>query len=246
MRRIRIYQPGNYAIGDSVVLAEEAAHHVGVVLRQRIGDQLTLFSGDNRECEAEIIQMHKKAIQVRICQEAYIDKESPLQIILAQAICKGERMEWIVQKAVELGVTAFFPIITQHGSYKLAKENLQKKHHQWQAIAVSACEQCGRNRVPQIAEPTDLLSFLSREELAASPQKFLLDPYEGQSWKSYQQLNKQVVILVGPEGGFSAAELQSASQADFLPLYLGPRILRTETAAISAVSLFQAAWGDIA
>lgn len=245
MRKIRIFQPGLYAVGDTVILTEEAAHHVGAVLRQQVGDQLTLFAGDNHECAAEIIHIHKKNIQVRILQRAHHDKESPLKIILAQAICKGERMEWVVQKAVELGVSCVFPVITQHGAYKLAKENLEKKHRQWQAIAVSACEQSGRNCLPYIAEPLDLGNLLAGKDLVGCTQRLVLDPYGNQSWKVHQHYPESVAILVGPEGGFSESELQSIVAAKFSPLYLGPRILRTETAAISAISVVQAVWGDM-
>ena len=242
MRSIRIYQPGNYGVQDVIGLSESAGQHVGIVLRMQAGEKLVLFSGDNREWDAEILTVHKKKITVRILTERTINRESPRQIHLAQAIAKGERMEWVVQKAVELGVTEINPLVTQYCAYKLEVERLTKKHQQWQAIAIAACEQSGRNQVPVVAFPMTLDKFLQRE---LTGNGYVLEPYTGKSCRDYAVPLGNITLMIGPEGGLSPQELAKVLAAKYLPLQLGPRILRTETAAICALSVVQAMWGDL-
>lgn len=242
MRTIRIYQAGNYGVPDIIDLSESAGQHVGTVLRMQAGEKLVLFSGDNREWDAEIVTARKKKVSVRIVAERLVNRESPRIIRLAQAISKGEKMEWLVQKAVELGVCEINPLITQYGAYKLDEHRLAKKHQQWQAIAVAACEQCGRNQVPVVTYPMTLDQFL---HLEPSSNAYVLEPHTGKSWREYDVPVGDLTLMIGPEGGFSPEELKTILSVNFLPVKLGPRILRTETAAICALSVVQAMWGDL-
>lgn len=242
MRNIRIYQPGDYRPGDSVALHEDAGQHLGVVLRKQAGDAITLFRGDNREFPARITSVHKKKVSVIIEAEQTVDRESPCTIHLAQAISKGDRMEWVVQKAVELGVASITPLISERCAIKRRDEWLEKKITQWQAIAVSACEQSGRNTVPLIRAGLDLEAYLATPR----PQcNFVLDPQAGRTWRDYMPLPDELSLLIGPEGGLSPQEIERLRTAQYSPLCLGPRVLRTETAALVALSVLQALGGDL-
>ncbi|MBI2786570.1 MAG: 16S rRNA (uracil(1498)-N(3))-methyltransferase [Legionella longbeachae] len=242
MRTIRIYQSGNYHTGQLLELSPEASQHVGVVLRMQVGEQLILFCGDNREFNATIETVKKK--QVRVVVGSVKDKscESPLTIHLAQAISKGERMELVMQKAVELGVASITPIITERCVVKLDKERITKKLNQWRAIVIAACEQSGRNTVPIVYQPVSLEHYL-REVKAKL--KFILHPIGEKTWRDYDIGNSVIALLIGPEGGLSDNEVECAGEYGFQPLSLGPRILRTETAAITALSVLQAVGGDL-
>src|SRR3990167_1941857 len=234
MRTIRIYQAGNYGVQDVIVLSNEAGQHVGIVLRMQAGEKLVLFSGDNREYDAEIVTVHKKKVRVKIEGLHVVNRESPRIICLAQAIVKGNRMEWLVQKAVELGVAEITPLVTQYYAYKLDEDRLTKKHQQWQAIAIAACEQCGRNQVPVVTFPVTLDKFLRQKP---NGNGYVLEPHTGRSWREHDVPKGCLTLMIGPEGGFSPEELNKIFGASYLPLKLGPRILRTETAAICALSV---------
>lgn len=242
MRVIRIYQPGEYATGTSLDLSPEASQHVGTVLRMQIGEPLTLFCGNNMEFLACITEVNKKKVRVTITSAHEVNRESPLNLHLAQAISKGDRMEWVVQKAVELGVSAITPLITEYCVVKLDKDRMAKKLHQWQSIAIAACEQSGRNTVPEIRPIEELGHFIQHIN---SDLKFILDPTTKKNWRDVGIKQKNVALLIGPEGGLSSNEILLAKQHGFNSLSLGPRILRTETAAISALTLVQALGGDL-
>ena len=242
MREIRIYQAGDYRPGDTLMLTEEAGQHVGVVLRMRIEDKITLFSGNNYEFTAQITHIHKKKVSVKIINQHLVNKESPKSIHLIQSLGKGDKMEWIIQKAVELGVATVRPLITEYSQIKIDKERLEKKRIQWQAIAIAACEQCGRNQVPQIAACLNMEEFL-QEKLKG--ELYILHPFEAKNWREYPFTMQEITLLIGPEGGFSASEVERAKEAGFKPLSLGPRILRMETAAIATLSVLQAISGDL-
>lgn len=242
VREIRIYQPGEYRAGDIVVLAEEAAQHVGVVLRMQVGEHLTLFNGTNQEYRAVIHTAKKKRVSVVIEQCQNLSRESPLAIHLGQAISKGERMELVMQKAVELGVARITPLITSRSVVKLDAERMAKKLHQWQAIVIAACEQSGRNTVPVVAPPMLISDFMRS---AAAQLKLILHPETKNTWRDYALAVSDIALIIGPEGGLTAEELAEACQHHFLPLTLGPRVLRTETAAITVLSVLQAVGGDL-
>ena len=242
MRAIRIYQAGIYSPGQSFELSSEAGQHVGVVLRMQVGDKITLFCGDNREFIATISAVHKKKVSVTVLAEQEVNRESPRAIHLAQAISKGERMEFVIQKAVELGVMSITPLITARSVVKLDEARLEKKMIQWQAIAIAACEQSGRNVVPVIKPALTLDNYLQHSK---APLKFVLHPMESKTWRDYDFKQEELCLLIGPEGGLSPEEFQQLLAAGFNPLCLGPRVLRTETAAIAALSVLQAVCGDL-
>jgi len=242
VKEVRIYEPQDLIPGQIVALSPQASQHVGVVLRMKPDETLTLFCGDDREFLARIIEVKKKQVFVSIGTVNIISRESPLRIHLAQAISKGDRMDFVMQKAVELGVTSIIPIISQRCVVSLDKERLAKKLQQWQAIVISSCEQSGRNRVPLVHQPLHIGQYLKE---ATGQFKLVLSPKATKSWRDYETVPKEIALLIGPEGGFNDEEINEALAQGFQSLSLGPRILRTETAAITALSVLQAAAGDL-
>lgn len=241
MREIRIYQPGSYECGQFLELSPEASQHVGVVLRMKPEEGLTLFSGDNREWQVTIHAVSKKSVTVMVNQVSEVHRESPLTLHLAQAISKGDRMELVMQKAVELGVASITPILSERCVVKLDAARMAKKIQQWQAIAIAACEQSGRNVVPVVHPAIPLNQYLQH---SVGELRLILDPRGAKTWRDYA-IKGAIDLLIGPEGGFSEQEVDLALSQGFYPLSLGPRILRTETAAISALSVLQAVGGDL-
>ena len=243
MRQVRIFQPGIYGPGERVVLSESACHHVSVVLRMRENQHLTLFPGDNHEYSAILLSVQKKQVEVLIANKTPMNRESSCGIRLAQGIIKGEGMEWVIQKAVELGVTQIYPLLTQHSSVRHDANFLAKKHAQWQSIVIGACEQSGRNTLPFIHPSCTLSSYLSEKTLPTI--RWFLNPYGVDALRSQLHSAQEMTILVGPEGGFHSNEVFQIQQAGFKSLTLGPRILRAETAALAALSVLQARVGDL-
>ncbi|MFC3908178.1 16S rRNA (uracil(1498)-N(3))-methyltransferase [Legionella dresdenensis] len=242
MRTIRIFQPGDYQAEQTIQLTPEAGQHVGVVLRMWEGEPLTLFNGDNYEYQATIIEIHKKKVLIKIDSRRLVNRESGRIIHLTQAVSKGDRMEMVVQKAVELGVSSITPVITEHCAVKLDQERSQKKCQQWQAIAVAACEQSGRNVVPVVNPMISFSQFLAQPHADLN---FVLYPEAQKNWRTYQFAECSIGLIIGPEGGLSSNEIAQLFTAGFQPLSLGPRVLRTETAAITALSVLQAVCGDL-
>jgi 16S rRNA (uracil1498-N3)-methyltransferase len=242
MKFPRIYQSGHYKTGDTVALTAAAAQHVGLVLRMKVGEPLVLFPGNNYEYAAVITRMEKKQIQVSIGEATLSSKESPRQIHLAQAISKGERMELVIQKAVELGVTSITPLLTARCVVRLDADRMGKKKSQWESIAIAACEQSGRNMIPIIHETLSLSAYL---KLNSAKMCLTLSPMAKSSWRDLVFNQDDIAILIGPEGGLNENEIAEAERAGFQSISLGPRILRTETAAITALSLLQAIAGDL-
>lgn len=243
MRVPRIYHPAALSSGAVVDLEADAAGHVGRVLRLGEGHELELFNGDNHCYRATIVQASKKHVQVRLETARWADVESPLQVHLAQGISRGDRMDFTLQKSVELGVASITPLFTERCGVKLQGERLAKKLAQWQKIVISACEQSGRNRVPEVRTARTLTEYLQDE---SRPLTFTLEPTARHSLKSVPlDAYQPVALLVGPEGGFSTSEVELTHQADCLPVRLGPRILRTETAALTALAALQANHGDL-
>jgi 16S rRNA (uracil1498-N3)-methyltransferase len=221
-------------------LPEAAFRHAVQVLRLREGDTLTLFDGHDNEYEATLIMVARREARIRVGASRLVSRESPLHITLLQAVGKGERMDWALQKATELGATALVPVLSQRCNVHLDDTRWQKKQAHWQGVIVGACEQCGRNRLPALHAPVDLATALAAVDAEA---RLILDP-TAEDGLARAQRPRSVALLIGPEGGLTAEEVAQARASGFHGLRLGPRILRTETAAAAALAVIQAAWGD--
>jgi len=242
MRIPRVFTTQPLSVGDTIQLEEAAARHLTSVLRMVQGQNIILFDGRGGEYNAELTDVKKGAARAKVDLFIDADRESPLKIELAIGISRGERMDWIVQKATELGVTGITPLFTERCEVKLNAERLGKKTRHWQQVAVSACEQCQRNTLPVIQPAVSLEHYLStaREGL-----KLVLHHRSSQRLDEMRNQNNYVTLLVGPEGGLSEREISLATSAGFSPLAIGPRVLRTETAPLATISIIQSLWGDM-
>lgn len=245
MRIVRVYVPLPVVNFDqNVKLSVAASHHLATVLRAEPGDMVQLFDGQGNRFEACITEPGKQ-LSVKILRALPSDSESPLSIQLLIAVGKGEKMDWIVQKATELGVTHIQPLISRRCAVQLSKERSEKKQQHWQTIVINACEQSGRDVVPTVAEVLPLEKAL---QMNNNRLNLLLHP-EAAGQRLKQLLSETVTssasVLIGPEGGFTEEEVTLAKQYNFRLASLGPRILRMETAAISSITLLQALLGDI-
>lgn len=244
----RFYHPEKIAIGQSIALSDENKHHAARVLRLKAGDAVTLFTGEGGEFSAQIEAITKSSTTVSVQAYLDIDRESPLTVELAQAICVNEKMDWVIQKAVELGVSRIQPVATARSIVHLSDDRAAKRLQHWQKIIVSACEQCGRNRLPHISPLIDFPEWLSRKKASQSDQEVRLmlstRAAEGLRNRPQPPSDADVVICIGPEGGFTPEEETAMLHTNFAPLHLGKRIFRTETAALAAIAAMQALWGD--
>ncbi|RXE46611.1 16S rRNA (uracil(1498)-N(3))-methyltransferase [Chromohalobacter israelensis] len=237
----RIHVAATLVAAAELTLPEGASRHVAGALRLREGAALRLFDGEGHEADAEIVAVGRREVRVRITAVTEGGAESPLAVHLGQAISKGDRMDYAIQKATELGVAAITPLYTEHGDVRLKGEREAKKLAHWQAVAVSACEQCGRSRVPTVHPPQTLDAWLARRDETL---RLVLHPSTDTTWRHASDVAR-VALLVGPEGGLSPNEIGTARAADFAALTLGPRILRTETAPVVALTLLQYHFGDL-
>lgn len=238
----RFFVSAPLTTGTSLVLPESAAHHAVRVLRLRIGAVLTLFNGEGGEYTAMLTAIDKRRVRIEIGTHSAADRESPLAITLVQALSTGERMDVTLQKAVELGAQHIIPVLSERSVVRLQGARADKRQTHWQQVAISACEQCGRNRIPEVQPLIPLTEFLSEPRPAAH--RWILSPDADKSLRDLTRPEQPVEILVGPEGGFSETEIARAQAANFLPIRLGPRVLRTETAASALLAAVQALWGD--
>ncbi|MFT7128855.1 MAG: 16S rRNA (uracil1498-N3)-methyltransferase [Gammaproteobacteria bacterium] len=241
MRIPRIFTYQSLAENQRVRLEENPSQHLSKVLRLQEGAQLIVFNGKGGQFEAAIDTIEKKHITITIGKFNPIDRESPLNIHLGIALSKGDRMEFIVQKATELGVNVISPVFSSRSEVKLKGDRAEKKLQHWQQIVISACEQCGRNIPPTIHPVQTLDHWLSH---SSADLKFVLHHRTEQSLDTRAKV-ENVDLLIGPEGGLSDIEIQSALHSSFVPLAIGPRVLRTETAPLAAITLLQYIWGDI-
>ena len=251
----RFYCPGTLTVGAVQDLPATAAHHVQV-LRLATGDPVTLFNGDGGEHAASIVEVSRKSVAVRVDAFLIREAELPYAITLAQALPEASKMDWIIEKAVELGVSAVQPLAAQRCVVRLSGDRAGKRGLHWQAIAVSASEQCGRNRVMTVAAITDFPLFLTagdgaeaRRGAVSGPdraRKIILAPGAPQALADWaREAGRQpVCLLIGPEGGFTAAETTLAESRGALALGMGPRVLRTETAGLAAVAMLTGIWGE--
>lgn len=244
-RLTRLYLSGELASGRSCALPPPQAHHALRVLRLKRGDPVILFNGDGAEYAAVVTEASDERCALDVTGREVKDREAPFAVTLAQAVASGERMDYTIQKAVELGVAAVQPLETRRSIVRLPAERAERRVAHWQAVAIAACEQCGRNRVPRVLPVTRLDAFLYDSALRPDvAQRLLLSPRSTRRLRDLERLAGTVVILSGPEGGFAAEEENAAERSGFLPVRLGPRVLRTETAAIAALAALQALWGD--
>ncbi len=242
MRIPRIYTDQILACEQNILLENTAATHINRVLRLKTGAELTLFNGLGGEYKAIIESADKRRVTVKITRHNARESESPLDITLAQGISRGERMDYTIQKAVELGVTRIVPIKTERCTVKLDETRSKKRIAHWQKIIISACEQCGRNQIPMIENITTYEKWLAQPHNALN---LILDPNADSRMTQLKKPSTTINLTIGPEGGFDNKELTLAQTHQYTGIRLGPRILRTETAAIAALSVLQSLWGDI-
>ncbi len=240
MRIPRIYTSQHLAMNTTLELEPGPAHHVAKVLRMTAGRELILFNGGGGEYAATIVAAGKRQVTVAVGDYSEPRTESPLHTELAIGLSRGERMDWVIQKATELGVTRIQPTLTERTEVKLQGDRLAKRMEHWQQIIVSACEQCQRNILPQLLEPVSLQQLL---ESSTASLKYVLHHRTDRQLKDTGQPDS-VCLLVGPEGGLSDNEIALALQHDFKALSLGPRVMRTETAPVAALAIMQFHWGD--
>ena len=241
----RIFLSGELRPRSECRLPPAQAHHVVRVLRLAQGDAVTLFNGDGAEYDAMVASVTRDAVTVKIGDARSGAREPALEIVLGQALSSGERMDYTVQKAVELGVAAIHPLAAARSVVRLTGERAEKRVAHWQAVVVSACEQSGRNRVPPVAPVADLAAWLARPAAGgAGALRLLLAPTGATRLRDLPRPAASIVLLAGPEGGFTPEEEAAARHCGFTPVRLGPRVLRTETAAVAALAALQALWGD--
>lgn len=242
MRIIRIYYPHELVVDSEVSLTDDATNHIVNVLRAKAGQAIVLFNGDGNEYSAYLSEVSKRKALVVVDSKISISIESPLNIHLGQGVSRGDRMDWVIQKSIELGVTEITPLITERCGVQLNPQRWLKKHQQWQKIAISACEQSGRNVLPILNPPTTFSDWIKQ---STNQIRLTLHPRAEQAFRHISMPPSGVRLLIGPEGGFSDQEIYQTEQSGFHCIQLGPRILRTETAAISAISALQAIHGDL-
>lgn len=230
-------------VGTTVDLPEEIAHHV-FVLRLQTGDNIEIFNGEGGSYLAILNDIGKKRASAEIKLHLTQECELPFGLSLAQALPEGSKMDWIIEKAIELGVSSIQPLAAQRSVVKLNAERAEKKSRHWQSIITAASEQCGRNRIAQLGELTDVQKWLQQQDMH---KRILLTPRANQSLAEWARHHpaQAVTVMVGPEGGFSEAEEEFAIRHGALSLSMGPRILRTETAGLSAIAILSSAWGGM-
>ncbi|WP_289027869.1 16S rRNA (uracil(1498)-N(3))-methyltransferase [uncultured Paraglaciecola sp.] len=242
MRIIRIYHPHQLSVESQIILTDDATNHVSNVLRAREGQAVVLFNGDGNEYSAHLAQVNKRKVVVNVDSKLSLSIESPLDIHLAQGISRGDRMEWVIQKAVELGIKEITPLITERCGVKLNQERWVKKHEQWLKVVIGACEQSGRNVLPKLNPPTLFSDWVT---MSTNQLRLTLHPRAEQAFRHISMPPAGVRLLIGPEGGFTDQEIYQTEQNGFQTVQLGPRVLRTETAAVASIAALQAIHGDL-
>ena len=234
----RFYVDAPLRAGGSSTLPEASAHHALHVLRLRAGDEVTLFNGRGGEFAGRIAAIERLRISVDLLQHRAVERESPLRVTLVQAVSAGEKMDSTVRKAVELGVTAIQPVLATRSVARPKGERADSRREHWQKVVIAACEQCGRNRIPEVRPLIAISDYRAEEGL-----KVLLSPLSELSFSKLEFKNN-IVLAAGPEAGFTGEEEAGLASQGFVPARLGPRVLRTETAAIAAISALNALRGD--
>ncbi|MGH8153431.1 MAG: 16S rRNA (uracil(1498)-N(3))-methyltransferase [Rhodanobacteraceae bacterium] len=245
MREVRLFIDAPLEPGCELRLPASAARHALRVLRLKVGDRVTLFNGDGRQYVARLLAGGERHACARIDTVAAPERESALRLTLVQALARGEKMDWVVQKATELGAVSIVPVVSTRSEVRLDAVRGEKRVDRWRAIAIAACEQSGRNVLPKIAVPLALEAFLAADTAPTPAARWVLQPGQPGGLRSLGALPPAMTIAVGPEGGFDDGDLSRLRAADYRELTLGPRILRTETAGIAALAALQAVYGDL-
>ena len=245
MSPTRLFSPVPLSPNNRFKLDSSQSRYLARALRLRPGESIIVFDGSGGEYSATIILIDKSGVDIETTDFLDISAESPLTVHLVQCISKGDRMDTVVQKATELGAQRISPVLSDYSVVKLDSEKAAKRRDHWQKIAQSACEQCGRNIVPRIDDVTSLNSWHD-ENQSNSAARLIFLPEAAAPLSSISPSESSVTLLIGPEGGLSEAEQDRALATGFIPVSLGPRVLRTETAAIAAISAVQTLWGDFA
>jgi len=242
MRTPRFYDPQTLTVSNEISLGDDATQHIRV-LRLKAGAQIILFNGSGGQYCATITDVQKRSCRALIEVFQEINNESPLHLHLGQVMSRGERMEFVIQKAVELGVNEITPLISERCGVKINAERMQKKQQQWQKIAIAACEQSGRNTVPTIHTSQALQAWCESRDQAC---KLTLHPRAKYSINTLPDAISKIRLLIGPEGGLTDDEIKLTEALNFTETVLGPRVLRTETAALTAITALQCRFGDLA
>ena len=244
MRLLRFYFPATLSDGEHYTLPDKVFRHAVKVLRLTENDEFTLFNGDGKEYRSRLIRIDKKSAQVEILSSEQLSRESQLKIHLIQGVSKGERMDFVLQKATELGVSSIHPVFTERTNVAIPQVRIEKKLEHWRGVVTSACEQCGRNTIPEIFPPDSIIPVLKQfsEEVTS---KVVLSPSATSGLLMQPKQQSGLIVLIGAEGGLSPAELRQAVELGFAEVSLGPRILRTETAALAFLAIAQGMWGDL-
>ena len=244
MRQTRCFVDAVLAVGGEIELSDSASNHLLRVLRLDSGDVVSLFNGDGYDYAAVLVRSGRNAALARLTERTAVNSESSLYITLVQGIARGEKMDFILQKATELGVAEVWPVYTERTEVRLDADRLRKRLGHWRGVIQSACEQCGRARVPLLAEPRNLGKMIA--DLPKDGLRLTLDPRGELSYTALTNPNPSgLAFAIGPEGGFSAVERDQLTAAGFKGMRLGPRILRTETAGLAAMAILQARFGDL-
>ena len=237
----RFFFPEPLPKGGEVRLPDALAHHAGRVLRLRDGDSVILFDGQGGEVPATLVFSGKQC-RAALGEWSDRERESPLRLVLVQALASGDKMDWIVQKAVELGAAGVIPVRAERSVIRLSGDRAARRVEHWRQVAIAACEQSGRNRIPFVAEIVELGGYLDSSRAIRS--RLFLAPSGGNRFEALSEPGPEIHMLIGPEGGWSEGEAAACRAAGCTPVLLGPRILRTETAGLAAISAIQARWGD--
>ena len=239
----RFYCPVSLPSSGLFELPPNAAHHAHRVLRLRVDDAVQIFDGEGNACNAVINSISGKHVNIQIIKTCPAQAQSPLHIVLAQAMSSSDKMDWVIQKATELGATEVQPVQTQRSVAKLSQERVEKRTEHWRGVVIAACEQSGRNDLMQVHAPVEFSHWLANVRNMPGS-KFILLPDGAVALHAQSKPQDIVTLLIGPEGGFTPDEAIMAKQAGFIPVLLGPRVLRTETAALAGISALQTLWGD--
>lgn len=242
MRISRFYTSNHLSVDAEISLENEVSHYISRVLRLRVGSPIVLFNGDGCDYPSEVLEISKTGVVVLVNSQLNLANESPLHIHLAQGVSKGDRMDFAIQKAVELGVSEITPVITERCAVKISQERWQKKHEQWKKIIISACEQSNRNRLPKLNHVVELSTW---QKQTTDDVKVVLAPKSRQYLSQMSRPSNGIRLLIGPEGGLSEQEVYTCEQTGYYSANLGPRILRTETAALTSIAILQSLFGDL-